>query len=98
MPADEGIEMRLSQEERTHIDNMAAAMYTERVADDAKKGRAEIFGKNPDARQLYMKGVHDMITCMNTWIEEEIDPELLNVFVTALHDQTCEDVNSGNTH
>lgn len=98
MPIDAGIEMRLSQEERTSIDNMAAAMYTERVADDAKLERAEIYGRNPDARQLYFKGVHDVIVAFSAWVEEEIDLELLNTFITALHDQTCEDTNSGDTH
>jgi hypothetical protein len=94
----DAVEMRLTHEERTNISNMAAAMYSERVADDARMGRAEVYGKNPDARQLYFKGVHDTIMALNAWVEEGIDPNLLNTFIEALHDQTCEDTNTGHTH
>jgi hypothetical protein len=91
--------MELGREERMQLDNMAISMYAERVAEDTRKKRATLYGANPDARQLYFKGIHDTLIVLEEWNAQAIDPNLMALFLEKLHDQTCEDdLSSGATH
>lgn len=67
--------------------HMATSMYSERVSQD---DNIALYATNPDARQFYFKGIHDLLTVLEVWREDKIEPALLDIFLTALLDQTAE--------
>jgi hypothetical protein len=73
---------------RLDLDHIAVNMYGERVKEDAKKSIAEIYGRNPDARRLYFKGVQDTIILLETWGNMGVSKELMSRFLGKLAAQT----------
>jgi hypothetical protein len=82
---------------RMDIAHIATNMYAERVKEEQKAGQSELFANNPDARQLYFKGVHDVLTCLEVWLKCGVPPERLSQFMDELHAQTAPIAN-GTTH
>lgn len=77
-------------EERLNPDHMATGMYQERVLNDTKHGNLDIHKRNPDARALYFKGVHDVLECIDTWMKMGLDTETFASFMEQLHAQTAD--------
>lgn len=83
-PAPKAVE----EDPRLSVEHMAASLYAERIAEDAKRGQAAIYTANPDARALYFKGVHDSIGCIEEWVKMGLPKNTLGMFLEALLAQT----------
>jgi hypothetical protein len=72
------------------LEHMAVSMFAKRVQEDTKRGLTTIYRNNPSARAIYFKGVHDTITCIETWSQMGLDTNTFAAMLQALHDQTME--------
>jgi hypothetical protein len=70
------------------IAKMADNLYAERVSEDTKAGKSSTYARNPDSRQLYFSGIHDVLTCLDIWLKAGVSPDQLARFMDELHAQT----------
>ena len=67
--------------------NMADTMYGNRVRGDKASGK-QARHANPEARNLYLAGVHDALEVLLEWQKTGMDPLTLSALMCQLNDQT----------
>ncbi len=72
-------------------ESCATAMYAHRKMEDAADPARSAKHEHPNARELYMLGIHDTIVILEAYAEAGNSPDSIRSLLNGMHGETCPD-------